>query len=279
MIKPPFKWAGGKTKMLKAYEPLIQDALRTSEVFIDAFFGAGAMSLYVYDLYPHIDIVAIEHNAEMTAVYKAMGNIDAFIEELDKIAKPYEAASFEERYDYYYAQRERYAFGDNSDIVSAALLFFMLRTCFNGIWVTRVFLGNKFGTPVGGRKERKVYDETQLREFADFLKNITFITGDFEEARKHVKGESFIYCDPPYRDSFTPYGGGFDDSEQTRLVLFMDEMADNAHNVAMSNKLGHDDFWDNSAIRNWNRHLFNVKYTATRSAEAKKAVEVLFTNF
>ena len=279
MLKPLFKWAGAKGKMMASYEPHL-DFMANKDTLIDCFFGAGGFAVWARNKYPDMNIVAVEYNEEMMTVFETLrDHTDDFIKECLKIEKEYLKLSDEGRYFFYYWKREQYAWNTGlTPVKRAAMLLFLMKTCFNGVWVTRNVTNGKFGTPPGARNEKTVFNEVQLRTFAAFLNSITLISGDFAESSKLITDSSFVYCDPPYRDSHTPYAGGFDDNEQVRLTKFMKFAKDKGAAVAMSNKLGHDDFWD-THLPSWNYETFNVKYTVTRNgSEAKPDVEVLFIN-
>ncbi len=92
---------------------------------------------------------------------------------------------------------------------------------------------------------------------------------------------AFIFCDPPYRDSFTSYGTNFDDNAQIRLIAWCRRMHQmSGATVWMSNRDAGDDFFERHAP-DARIHRFPVTYTAGRRKrtktgfEAKPAIEML----
>lgn len=108
----------------------------------------------------------------------------------------------------------------------AAQMIFLNKTCFNGMF--RVNKEGKFNVPAGRYKNPSIYDENNLYEVHKVLNDKVIIkTQDFSETEKHIKENSFIYLDPPYRplnktSQFTQYyKENFGDLDQIRLSEYI----------------------------------------------------------
>ena len=101
------------------------------------------------------------------------------------------------------------------------------------------------------------------------------LCGDFAQTGKYAGDNVLYYFDPPYRpltetSAFTSYSkDGFDDSEQTRLRDFCDQIAANkslfvASNSDPQNVNNEDDFFDHLY------RMFNIKrVSAARMINSK----------
>ena len=60
MTKPLYKWTGGKGRLLKKYTNLgfFPDPSEF-DTFVDLFFGAGAVTCWVADMYPDKKLIII----------------------------------------------------------------------------------------------------------------------------------------------------------------------------------------------------------------------------
>jgi len=303
-MKPLFMWAGGKTKMLKKYEPYLPESFNK---YVEPFFGAGAMFLWAYTKNPEATFVINDINDSIMSIYKAVrDDVDSFIEEADALSCEYIALpkgdtdkELERRLDknwekifaedpsrrhYYYMIRQRHAYdyADWSSTKEAATLYFLMKTGFNGIWQVNKNTNNRFGTPCGLLKQDKtVYDKDNVRKWNKMLQRCDIMTGDFSETLNKVDSETFVFMDPPYRGSFTQYGTDFDDDIQKSVVKYLNASVEKGAIAMMSNRDTGDGFFENIVGDN-KMEYFDVTYTAGRRKkvsddkyEAKKAIEIL----
>lgn len=116
---------------------------------------------------------------------------------------------------YYEVARKRFnlvklATGLECNVEKAALLFYLNKTCYNGLY--RVNKSNEFNVPWGRYKRPRIYHEENLRAVNEVLNrpNIRVLCLDYHEAVKNTTSGDFIYFDPPYQPlsstaSFTSY--------------------------------------------------------------------------
>lgn len=282
--KPLFRWAGSKTKMRSKYGSNFMPT-RDYNRFIDCFFGTGCVSMWM----PlNVEIIANDINEDIINIYK---NIQTSVHDFCTIVDAYSARylelSHEDRRSFYYQHRQIHAdqYETLSKLDRAALLFFLLKTSFNGIWQINQNTNGRFGTPVGLANEKdRIYNKTDVYAFSEFAQRVTFLTGDFENVKSYITESSFCYFDPPYRDSFTNYGlnDGFTDDDQIRLCKLMNYANYVNALVAMSNKYHFDSFFETHLSSNFEPLLYDVTYTAGRGAkngEKVKVKECLFRNY
>jgi DNA adenine methylase len=288
MLKPIFMWAGGKNKMIGKYlEGGVFPSESSFDTFVEPFFGGGAMTLYIHSRYPKVDNFVINDvNAEIMQLYTVVKtDLPSFLQVLNDLENKYLQSA--DRKVFFYTQRKIYTevFFSLSKTEESALLFFLMRTAFNGLWQTTKAAKGRFATPAGLLNHKThIYENDNLKAWSKFLneKNVVITSGNWQDAaQSDSKGRTFFFFDPPYRDSFTQYGTVFDDAAHIELLTFANKQAKFNNSVFVCNRRGNDSFFeDNKGILNLN--YFDVTYTAGRRStssdgkkEAKKAEEVL----
>jgi DNA adenine methylase len=276
-MTPLFTWAGGKRKMVKFYQPYLP---KTVASYVEPFFGGGAIFAHLLPTKGVINDI----NWEIMDLYSLVKDdpslLIKLVVEMEQNFLPLQKP---DRKLYYYELRQRYWHSPAGEPATSALLFFLLRTCFNGIWQACVASGGRFGTPAGLLNSSKILDEDQVYSWSSALAKTKLMVGDYQKV-KIVKG-SFVFCDPPYRDSFADYNTSFGDEQQIELIDWARYTAKTTDSLVwVSNRDSGDSFWEERAPDAVIKR-FPVTYTAGRrlqtktdigtSFSAKKAEEVL----
>jgi len=284
MTKPLFKWTGGKGRMRDKYASDFWPR-RNFNVFIDAFYGGGSVSHWVAEKYPHTMFVINDYNTELMSMYRSLrDNPEEFIElvaelEVYFLNVPYD--NKEERKAYYNQIKMEYIDGGYT-IEDSARLYFMLKISFNGWWKSYNYAKGRFSTPPGVVHQKASFiDYKHLRQRSKFFRDrcIDLLDGDFANTLQYVDRDSYLYFDPPYRDSTTEYTqDGFSDTDQIRMCDVMKEADERGAQVSMSNKEIGDGFWQ-KYLPNFEMLEYDVKYTAGRGKTINNVKEVLLRNF
>jgi DNA adenine methylase len=284
-IKPLFRWAGGKGKMLKHYVPLLPD-LTTSSNYCEPFFGGGAMFIHIRERYPHLKCYIGDINEDIANVYKCIrDDVQSFLKRLQELDKQYIPLSKEERKKYYYDLRNAHAYEYKNwtPVIESATLYFLMKTSFNGIFQINKNTNNRFGTPSGLLNEKQsAYDLENVLAWNKMLQGVTIIGGkDWSESVKQLDAkDTFYFFDPPYRESHTSYGQIFGDDKQEELLEFC-KSVDNTCKIMLCNRDDNDNFWEGKEGSLFVAR-FPITYTAGRRKKngntflAKKATEILF---
>jgi len=278
-MKPLYKWAGGKNKMIPKYLETPGIPVSGFDTFVEPFFGGGAMTIWMLKNSSAKHFVINDTKTDLMDIYAEIKrDVNGFIESLEVYQQKYMPLSKSDRKKLYYDLREEYI---ETHPNNAALLYFLMLTGFNGIWQTTKKSNGRYATPSGLLNEKvKVFDEKNVREWHEFLQNATICSGDWSEIETPTE-KSFFFMDPPYRDSFTSYGGEFDDIAQKNLIDRCNTLDKMGHYVFLCNRDdGNDDFFTQSK-GNLLTHHYDITYTAgrrkktTSGFEAKKAREIL----
>ena len=171
--------------------------------------------------------VAIQNNVEKVIKYlksleKRYRRLDLANQEIlyYQIRDKYNQTRRNINFDKYYAK-------EHSE--RAAMTIFLNRTCFNGLY--RVNSQGEFNVPFGKYRNPTICYAQNLRAVSRILKGAIITNKDFSIIQKHIKKDSFIYFDPPYRplnktSSFTSYSSNeFNDKEQERLAAVFKKLS------------------------------------------------------
>ena len=248
MAEPILKWAGGKRQLLdELYARFPASYGRYHEPFV----GGGAL---FFDLEP-ADATINDANARLINFYERVRDRpEALIERLaafdDPDAEPDPSLPFHEETargrdveSYYYQQRARFNRrpyeGEFDPLEEAALLLYLNRTCYNGLY--RENADGGFNVPVGRYANPDWVQRDRIRRASDVLADVEIRNGDFAYVLDAAEPGDLVYFDPPYEPmsataSFNEYSAaGFDRDDQRRLLDVAGELDDDGVWVVVSN--------------------------------------------
>lgn len=273
-----FMWAGGKGRMFRHYANLLpQDVFRRP--YVEPFAGGAAFFNHLSSR-GQVAAILSDIKTDLMDIYRLVRSDPEFlIEENRVIEEKWMSLDIPTRKAFYYQLREEY-WSMPPGSVATARLYFLLRTCFNGIWQTCKASGGRFGTPVGLAAQKiRVLDPDVIKAWSRKLSLTDIVDGPYDQIQ--VPPGAFVFCDPPYRDSFTSYGGAFDDDAQAALVDWCRRThRDSGATVWLSNRDTRDGFFECQAPEASFRR-FPITYTAGRRKRtengyvAKPATELL----
>ena len=193
------------------------------------------------------------------------------------------------RRSYFFKVRQSYQenFNSWSTTYESAVLYFLMKTAFNGVWQIGKGHG-RFNTPCGlMRHDSCVYDRANLEEWSRALQKCTITSKDFKETMNDVTHGSYVFLDPPYRSAslekktFADYGTNLDDAFQEKVIDFFKQSCDNGSYSLLSNRDWNDNFFESRAGRH-KIEYFDITYTvgakkkdSDNKHQATKAREIL----
>ena len=287
--KPLFIWAGGKTKMFKHYTDILPPG-DTFDTYIEPFFGGGAMlldTIYYMKKYYNTEpkkIVINDINKGLVNIYRTIrDNVNEFVKLMDIYSSQYLPLNYDSRKEYFFTLRLEHAFDYEkwTPTEEAAALYFLMKTGFNGIWQINKNTNGRFGTPNGLLTETThVYEENVVRHWHDILQPADIHCADWQTVcNLYDKERTFIFCDPPYRDSFADYDESFNDDKQIELLEYLKNTPESCRTFLCNRDDGSDFF--TSRLGDMDIKYIAVTYTAGRRKKteegfkATKAKEVL----
>lgn len=292
-IKPFLKWAGGKGQLLheiQKYYPFNNEITKYAEPFV----GGGAVLFDILAKYDLEEIYISDINVELINTYTIIrDNVNELIEMLYVLQNEFVPLNEEERKFYYAKKRERFNVlkvnvDTNENIEKAALMIFLNKTCFNGLY--RVNKKGQFNVPMGAYKNPLICDEENLRLVSEKLQDVTIVCGDYREAADFIDEKTFVYFDPPYRpltetSGFTAYTENlFNDAEQIELAKFVDLMDKKGAKIVISNSdpkntNPEDKFFDNIYVNHNIKRVEANRMINSKGAARGKIKELLISNF
>lgn len=189
---PFLKWAGGKSKLIKLYEPFLP---HNFQAYYEPFVGGGALFFYLYNTKTLAGAYLNDSNKELINLYKCLrDNPEELLEEL----ATYEAHKLHKEY-YYQVRnldRDPLTYNQLTPVQRAARVLYLNKTCYNGLY--RVNKKNQFNVPFGNYKNPTIRDAANLRAVSRALQLTTLTCQDFQQAVSTAGPGDFIYFDPPY---------------------------------------------------------------------------------
>ena len=292
--KPFLKWAGGKGQLLGQIERYYPFADKHITKYAEPFVGGGAVLFDVLEKFELEGVYICDINADLINTYQIIRDeIDALITMLSQIQSEFLSLDVEHRKAYYISKRSlfnRIKVNESiaNNIQKAALMIFLNRTCFNGLF--RVNKKGLFNVPMGAYKRPLICDEANLRAVSQKLQGVMIACGDYKSSAEFIDQNTFVYFDPPYRPlsataGFTAYTeGSFDDAAQLELASFVGAMCDRGAKVVLSNSdprnmNPEDDFFD-LVYASYKIRRIEANRMINCNAKARgKIKELLISNF
>ena len=300
--KPFLKWAGGKGQLLPAISKYFPRPLLALDRFnyVEPFVGGGAMLFHVLQNYNIETATICDVNKDLIDLYEVVKmQSDELISSLGSLHNAYHSLEeAEDRKTYFYIQRERLnqlklielsQLSESQSIEKSALLVFMNKTCFNGLY--RVNSKGLFNVPHGRYKNPKILNSINITAASKLLKNVEIVCCDFLETEKYIDKTTLVYFDPPYRpisttSSFTSYSkGSFNDKDQMRLASYFGKLSNQTGaKLMLSNSDPEDttpeDQFMNNLYCKYNIHKVRARRSINSVAKKRGTVgEILVTNY
>lgn len=293
-VKPFLKWAGGKGQLLSEIENYYPFENGEITKYAEPFVGGGAVLFDILSKYDLKEVYIGDINAELINCYRVVRDrIDELVLMLQTMQNDFVPMNTDDRKEYYLAKRNRFnnlkiTGKDNLNIEKAALMIFLNKTCFNGLF--RVNKRGLFNVPMGSYKNPLICDEENLRAVSEKLQNVTIVCGDYRKSDDFIDDSTFVYFDPPYRPitdtaSFTAYTENlFNDKEQIELARFVDAMDKKGAKIVVSNSdpknsNSEDDFFDNIYSDYTIKRVEATRMINCNSEARGKIKELLISNF
>lgn len=244
--------------------------------YYEPFVGGGAV---VFDLLPERAIINDINKALINTYQQICNESEAFIDVVNRLDRE----MWEDGKEYYYALRERYndkLIQGEFDIELAALFVFINKHCFNGLY--RVNGKGLFNVPYNKSRNQSIEAEA-IRATSEYLKSVTIMNGDFQNACEEAKEHDFVFIDSPYAPlnptSFEAYTKeGFDMESHKRLADLYDKLTARGcycmltnHNTELINEL-----YGNKGYR---MDVVHVKRFINSDASKRVGEEIIICNY
>lgn len=235
-VKPFVKWVGGKNQVVPQLAKFIPEEF---DDYYEPFLGGGALYFYLSKSLPGSSQLNDINEILIFAFLTVKKNPNLLISQLKNLEHEYHKLDDVGQKQYFYQAREEFNNINSQTIRKVALLIFLNKTCFNGLY--RENSKGKFNVPFGNYNNPKICDDENLREVSRLLKKATLTSIDYVEAVKTAIKDDFIYFDPPYHplnktSNFTSYSkDSFNEIDQRRLRDLFVELDSRGCKLMLSN--------------------------------------------
>ena len=246
--KPFLKWAGGKGQLINQIKEFLpSEFVKTKRIekYFEPFVGGGAVFFWLSQHYQIKQAYLFDINPEIVTAYQTIRDaVPRLVKNLKSLESEYLSLPKLYRENFFYSRREEYNAllskkGGNGFIRRTALMIFLNKTCFNGLF--RVNSRGLFNVPFGRYENPTICDAENLVAVHRALQCAQIECCDFAHCLKKADSQSLVYFDPPYRPisktaSFTGYiKNGFADKEQIRLKGVCDKLTKIGAKIILSN--------------------------------------------
>lgn len=223
MTISPFRYPGGKTKLLPALMEQLSEFISNPEgTFADVFVGGGSVLLEVARQYPQINLYANDKDYWVYCFWKVVADSDS--KKLEELLRLMEAKPTLELF---YKLREE---NTKDEIRCAYKAIFFNRTTFSGIF---------YSGPIGGKEQKSKYTidcrynykklKNKILECHHLLTGRTSVSNQdcLDFCRDHLH-DCTLYLDPPYyHKGDILYIEKMSSNEHTKLAEFLDKAEKN----------------------------------------------------
>lgn len=292
--KPFLKWAGGKGQLLKDIGALYPfDSVNITK-YAEPFVGGGAVLFDILNRYELEQVYINDINYELINTYLVIkNNAHELLDVLYKYQEEFIPLEHDSRKEYFSHKRERFNelkinFSAERRIELAALMIFLNKTCFNGLY--RVNKKGFYNVPMGKYKNPLICDEKNILLISDKLCQVKIDCGSYKQCLPFVDAETFVYFDPPYRPltptaSFTSYTeGSFCDEDQRELAEFVTAVDDKEALFVLSNSdpknVDADDNFFDELYKGYNiKRIGANRMINSKGSKRGRVTELLISNF
>lgn len=299
--RPFIKWVGGKGKLLPQLQNYYPKDLLNNNIkkYVEPFVGGGALFFEIIQKY-NIDKAYISDiNKDLISTYRIIQqHANELLTILEKYQKEYNNTNIDNRNDLFLSKRNEFNNLNNHidyNIISkelikkSALLIFLNKTCFNGLF--RLNSKGLFNVPFGKYANPKIFDEQNIYAVSKILQNVDIRITNYSECYDIIDDKTFIYFDPPYKpinksSSFTTYNGKiFDDNEQVILSKFLHKINDEKNAKIMlsnsdpKNENENDDYFDKLYKGFFINNIEASRFINCKGDKRGKIKELIITNY
>ena len=201
-ISPPFKWAGGKSRLIDKLLELMPNKINT---YYEPFLGSGVVFLNVVNTIHPRKVVINDINDSLILLYSVIISrtmLTKFENQCKKLGKIYAGLSIQKRKEFYSLVRDKFnkLKKHHGKIIERSVLFyFLIKTMFNGM-----YRENKSGECTQFISDRwKIMmdcDIDKIEEIHKLLKSVKMemYSKYFSDTLKNTTKGDFVYLDPPY---------------------------------------------------------------------------------
>ena len=235
-IKPPIKWVGSKSKLLKHLLPVLSAHIDQCDYYVEPFMGTGSVFLALLEdrVFSHTTFVLNDTNKYLIEIFHAIRDkVDELVTLLKEAEKEYNDS--EDKKKLYYQKRDEFnELLCKEDYSLKAITMFMTLIKTNWYGLYRINSKGDYSVPFGYAKKLS-FNFSNIRNISDLLNKhkdrILFENKDYRELlQDYADKKCLVYMDPPYYKTFVSYA-----KDEFNHEEFAKIMETSPHQLVVSN--------------------------------------------
>tara|TARA_R100000008_G_scaffold83432_2_gene68851 strand:- start:1774 stop:2664 length:891 start_codon:yes stop_codon:yes gene_type:complete len=271
MMKTPLRYPGGKSRALKKLAQFYPDISKYKE-FREPFLGGGSVSLYMTQMYPHLDIWVNDLYGHLYNFWKELQhNGKDIADELRRLKAKYNTP---EKAKVLFLESKEYLSGTRTDPSSRAVSFYIINKCsFSGLTESSSF------SKAASISNFSIRGIERLPEHQKLIQDWKITNLSYDQLLTDDQN-TFVYLDPPYDIKVPIYGKRGEMHKHFNHEEFAEDC--DRHTAHMMISYNSSQKLKNRFV-DWNAYDFDLTYsmrtTGDYMKEQSKRKELVLTNY
>ena len=270
-MKTPLRYPGGKSRALKKLAQFYPDISNYKE-FREPFLGGGSVSLYMTQMYPHLDIWVNDLYGHLYNFWKELQhNGKDIADELRRLKAKYNTP---EKAKVLFLESKEYLSGTRTDSSSRAVSFYIINKCsFSGLTESSSF------SKAASISNFSIRGIERLPEHQKIIQDWKITNLSYDQLLTDDQN-TFVYLDPPYDIKVPIYGKRGEMHKHFNHEEFAEDC--DRHTAHMMISYNSSQKLKNRFV-DWNAYDFDLTYsmrtTGDYMKEQSKRKELVLTNY
>ena len=270
-MKTPLRYPGGKSSALKKLAEFYPDISKYKE-FREPFLGGGSVSLYMTQMYPHLDIWVNDLYGHLYNFWKELQhNGKEIADELRQLKAKYNTP---DKAKVLFLESKEYLSGTRTDSSSRAVSFYIINKCsFSGLTESSSF------SKAASISNFSIRGIERLPEHQKIIQDWKITNLSYDQLLTDDQN-TFVYLDPPYDIKVPIYGKRGEMHKHFNHEEFAEDC--DRHTAHMMISYNSSQKLKNRFV-DWNAYDFDLTYsmrtTGDYMKEQSKRKELVLTNY
>ena len=270
-MKTPLRYPGGKSRALKKLAEFYPDISKYKE-FREPFLGGGSVSLYMTQMYPHLDIWVNDLYGHLYNFWKELQhNGKEIADELGQLKAKYNTP---DKAKVLFLESKEYLSGTRTDSSSRAVSFYIVNKCsFSGLTESSSF------SKAASISNFSIRGIERLPEHQKIIQDWKITNLSYDQLLTDDQN-TFVYLDPPYDIKVPIYGKRGEMHKHFNHEEFAEDC--DRHTAHMMISYNSSQKLKNRFV-DWNAYDFDLTYsmrtTGDYMKEQSKRKELVLTNY
>ena len=271
-------WLGSKRRLLDEIFDKLPDRI---DRWCEPFVGGGSVLFEVLERKKPKEVLFNDFNPRLINLYSWLKNdVDELIRQTRDVCESYcgnEGVKAREKF--YYEARDEYNSLPDDSCKKAALMLLLIKIAANGLYRENSVgkMNVSFNRDI---KRNPKYEWGVFKKFADVLGGVDIRCGEYSGCLDFCTRGTFVYLDPPYRNTTTGYTNSkWNDEKQLELAGFVRELDSRGCKFLLSNS-DSGDGWFDEVYSGFTIERVEIQRLISRKVEDRKTInEIMVRNY